>query len=228
LILGTPDTVCSSDVSDSTTSPYNGIPVDFSSAPTERSATGIIQEDGHRFSLTTDSPAWLAGFVTMTDAVNIVSFDAEFMSADGAEGLLSVYWDTNMVGIVDERVVQPGRRHYSFVFPRAENGSVHMLGFRLDPFTYQASTAVITNVMIGYVGVSKPFSLSFTDDAVAGLPVMQLTGQSGFDYTVQASTDLVGTNWADIAILSNTNGTVRFIDPDSLNYGARFYRAVAP
>jgi hypothetical protein len=73
---------------------------------------------------------------------------------------------------------------------------------------------------------SQPFALSVATNAFNGLPTFQLTGQSGFYYTVQASTNLVG--WTNIAVLANTNGTVPFTDTAATNYNRRFYRAVAP
>ncbi len=161
-----------------------------------------------------------------TNAVNQVSFDAEFTSADGAEGLLSVYWDTSTIGTLDERFTAPGTQHYSFTFPNANANSVHVLGFRLDPFTNIQSTIMITNVVMNQVGPSQPFSLSVTTNTIGGLLVYQLTGQAGFDYDVQVSTNLTSTNWSDMAILVNTNGTVNFYDPDTVRYPMKFYRAV--
>ncbi len=73
---------------------------------------------------------------------------------------------------------------------------------------------------------SRPFALSLATNSVNGLPVFQLTGQSGFYYIVQASTNLI--NWSNIATLANTNGVVSFTDPASTNFNRRFYRAVAP
>jgi len=58
------------------------------------------------------------------------------------------------------------------------------------------------------------------------LRVYQLTGELG-NYAVQAATNLISTNWTNIAILANTNGAVNFVDPDSINYSHRFYRAMS-
>lgn len=73
---------------------------------------------------------------------------------------------------------------------------------------------------------SQPSALSVPAYSSQGVPTFQLTGQAGYTYIIEASTDLV--NWADIATLVNTNGTVTFSDPSSTNYPQRFYRAVAP
>jgi len=140
--------------------------------------------------------------------------------------LLSVYWDTNTIGSIDERVVLPGLQKYSFTIPRAESNTLHALGFRLDTFTNVASSVVVTNVALGFAGVSQPFTLTTTTNTSEGLRVLELTVQSGFNYTVDASTNLI--DWATIAVLVNTNGVVRFVDRLSTNFHQRFYRAVAP
>jgi hypothetical protein len=71
----------------------------------------------------------------------------------------------------------------------------------------------------------QPYSLTVTKDTVNGSPVYQLNGMAGYNYSVQASTNL--TDWTTIETLYNTNGTVSFYDKDSTNYPARFYRGVA-
>ncbi len=113
-----------------------------------------------------------------------------------------------------------------FTFQNATANSSHVLGFRLDPFTNAPSSVIVTNVALGQVGVSRPFMLSVTTNIFNELKVYQLNGQPGFNYIVQASTNLV--DWATIAVLVNTNGTVSFVDSDSANYNQRFYRVVTP
>src|SRR3989338_3012900 len=99
-----------------------------------------------------------------------------------------------------------------------------MLGFRLDAFSATQSSVTITNVALGFAGVEDPFSLSFTGVRDDSLPVLQLAGPAGFNYTMETSTNL--TNWTATAILVNTNGVVRFIVPALTNATSRFYRAV--
>ena len=185
---------------------------------------GTLQIFPGSFKPQTDSPVWIATVITDTNTLNIVSFDAEFTSAAGADGLLSVYWDTNMIGLLHESAVQPGFQHYNLSFPNAAPNTSHVLGFHLDPFSSVQSSMILTNIVTGCVGVSQPFSLSITANTGNGLPVYQLTGQPA-NYTVQASTDLL--NWTNIAILANTTGTVSFTDPNSTNRACCFYRVVA-
>lgn len=238
--LGTPDSPCMI-IPNGSTQPYANPALDFTEIPSVE--TGTVQINGMDIVLfapgmqfapkrspedASQQPTsfvWLAAFVTDTNAVNFVSFDADFTSGAGAEGLLSVYWDTNTIGSIDERVVLPGLRQYSFMFPNATDHSTHMLGFRLDTFSDAPSTVTVTNVSTGFAGIQAPFSLAFTGEKnTDGLPILQLTGPQGFNYMVEASSNLV--DWTTFAILVNTNGIVRFIDTASTNATARFYRAV--
>jgi hypothetical protein len=128
--------------------------------------------------------------------------------------------------LIDEAAVQPGFQHYNLSFPLATANTSHVLGFHLDPFTSTQSTMILTNIFTGCIGVSQPPVLSITTNRSNGLLVYRLTGQSD-NYTIQASADLSSTNWVNIAVLANTNGTVNFVDPNSASYNMRFYRAVA-
>jgi len=114
--------------------------------------------------------------------------------------------------------------HYTFRFQNAIANSSHILGFRLDPFTSVSSRIIITNVALSFVGIPDLFGLSITGKDTNGFALFKLTGPSGFNYTIEASTNLV--DWTSIATLINTNGTVPFVDRNSTNSTARFYRAV--
>ena len=204
---------------------YPKVVVDFMNSPSQ--FAGDIQAIAHdSIKLSTHSPAWQATFVTLTNPVNVVSFDMEFQSVPDAQGLLSVYWDDHMIGSIDERAVQAGLQHYTYTFPLTSSNSLHMFGFRIDPFTNIQSVAVLTNVVLSCKGVIQPFTLSATTNTSNGLRLYQLNAQAGFEYIVQASADLI--NWTNIAILDNTGDATRFFDKDSLKNDYRFYRALAP
>lgn len=230
-VLGTPDPDCVPLFESNNGLPPSG-PINFSNLQgdnLDQVISGLIQKNNAGLGMGADDPAWLASFILVTNPVNFVAFDAQFTSNPQGAGELSVYWDTNAVGFIDESLVGSNVEHYVFTFLPASVNTVHMLGLRLDASTNgSASTISITNVITGYIGVSQPFTLSFTTNTYDGLPVLQLTGEPGFNYTVQASTNLASTNWTDIAILVNSNGVVPFVDPDSVNYTYRFYRAIAP
>ncbi|MCX6752002.1 MAG: SUMF1/EgtB/PvdO family nonheme iron enzyme [Candidatus Nomurabacteria bacterium] len=241
-VLGTPDTPCYTINNEALSS--MSLPVNFSQTPSVTSDTGSIENYGSFLILsstsssqlrssktlttnvsdTSPTPAWLATVLNITDKINSVSFDAEFESAERAEGILSVYWDTNAIGTIDERVVVPGFRHYTYSIPLTVTNGTHTLGFRLDSFTDVISSVIVTNVALSFVGVPDSFSLSFTGKDADGFTLLKLTGPSGFNYSVETSTNLI--DWNTIAILVNTNGTVPFVDKQSSNSAARFYRAV--
>ena len=222
--LGSADPACFLDIPapsypSSVTDFINNTGVQSTTGTIDKFANGSIQ---HK----TGSPAWLATFLTISNDVNLVTFDAEFQSTNTtSQGLLSVYWDGNTIGSIDERVVQGGFQHYTFKFPTAPSNSMHMLGFRLDTFTNMQSVITLTNVTTTADGVTQPFTLSIVGSTNGSL-MYQLGGQAGFEYTVQASTNLF--DWTVIASLLNTNGTVQFYDKNATNYSQRFYRAVAP
>lgn len=176
--------------------------------------------------LQTHSPAWTLMSINVTNKVNALSFEARFKSQTGSRGLLTVYWNTNVLGTIDELAVQSETRTYTFGFPMVSSNSLNSLGFRLDPFTSVQSSIVISNIVLSAVGVTEPFSLSVTTNKIGELPIFRFTGQPGFNYTVEASTNLV--DWQTMAILVNTNGVVDFTDYGLTNHNSRFYRAVVP
>lgn len=187
---------------------------------------GAVTVSGGGVGLVTASPSWIATFVTLTNPANALVFDSYFTSTNGARGLFTVFMDGNPIGLMDETAVASGLQNYTFSFPQTSANTTHVLGFRLDPYTNTQSSVILTNIALVQVGVSQPFSLSMTTNTFGGLRVLRLTGQAGFNYTVQASSNLL--NWDPIALLVNTNGIVDFVDYGSTNYSKRFYRAVAP
>ena len=170
---------------------------------------------------TANAPAWLAMGLTVTNAVNFVQFDAAFTDTNTAQGLLTVYWNTNQIGMVDERVAANKFANLPLVLPGTVSNGLYTLSFRLDSFA-NSSTVTVTNVTTGFVGMTQPTTLrvSITNRA----PLVQLTAATNFTYLIQSSTNLV--DWTPTAMLLNTNGTVQFTDSAVTNSKARFYRAV--
>ena len=188
------------------------------------SSTSLQISPHAKFTSSTNSPAWFAVGLTVTNFVNFVQFDAACTDSNNAEGLLTVYWDTNQIGTVDERVVSPGLQTHRFFLPNTVTTNVYVLGFRLDAFDNTATSIAVTNVVTGFVGITTPLTLgiSFTN----GTPLLQLTGAANYNYLVQTSTNLV--NWTPTALLVNSNGTVLFPDSTATNSCTKFYRAVMP
>jgi len=124
-ILGLPDPTCISDTK-LTPPTFTSYKPDFNSLPGVQSITGTVQKWTGSLNLTPGSPAWLATVVSFTNPVNALSFDAGFSGIAGSEDMLTVYFDTNVIGSLDERVVRPGLSHYVFNFLGAStNRSVY-------------------------------------------------------------------------------------------------------
>ncbi len=172
---------------------------------------------------TANTPAWLAVGVSVTNTINFVQFDSAFTDTNSAQGLLTVYWNTNQIGMVDERVAATNSQTYRFELPGTVSGGLYTLSFRLDSFNNSSSIAV-TNVATGFVGVAQPITLAIS--ITNGTPLLQLTAATNFTYLIQSSTNLV--DWTPTALLLNTNGTAQFTDSAVTNSSARYYRATLP
>lgn len=171
-------------------------------------------------------PVWVSFAVPVTNQVNFVTFEAQFDSTNGAVGLLSVYWGTNLIGTVDERVVVPGQQRYSFALPEVTPTGLYLLGFRLDPHSDVQSSVNVTNIATGFSGVTVPIQLQIAHNATNSNPAITLTAAPGFYYQLQSSADLK--NWTPLASVLNTNGTAQIIDTTTNSLGQRFYRALLP
>ena len=215
-----------------------GLTLSLKSLPNATSASGVTLFSGGGAALSTaaanhggihpndvGTPAWLAVGVTITNNVNFVQFDAGFTDTNAAEGLLTVYWNTNQIGMLDERVALAGLQTYRFVLPATVSEGLYTLSFRLDVFT-NASSIAVTNVATGFVGIGQPIRLDMLFTGNNNTPVVELTAAPGYNYLMQSSTNLV--DWAPTALLVNTNGTVLFAESAVTNSSARFYRAVMP
>lgn len=125
---------------------------DFSSLPGfTTSDTGNVTTGGGLLGLHTGSPVWAAALVPVELPSDSVSFDVDFTSAGGSEGLLSIYWDGNLIGTVDERFADAGVATYTFDLGGVFNPDLYTLAFRLDPFTGVQSSADISNINVSVV-----------------------------------------------------------------------------
>jgi hypothetical protein len=201
-----------------------GNQIQFSLLPNAMSITGVNFIGNSGASLRADEPAWLAVGVTITNAANFIQFDGGFTDPNETDGLLTVYWNTDQIGAVDERVASLGLQTYRFALPATVSRGIYSLSFRLDAFS-DATSLAITNVSTGFVGFTNSIVLQMTPGS-NGPPVLQLSATAGYNYLVQSSTNLL--DWTPSAVLVNTNGAVLFADPTWRNSTARFYRAVVP
>jgi hypothetical protein len=171
-------------------------------------------------------PVWVSFAVPVTSQINFLTFEADYDSAKDAVGLLSVYWGTNLIGTVDERVVVPGHQRYSFALPEVIPTGLYLLGFRLDPHSDVQSSVNVTNIATGFSGVATPIQLQIARNATNPNPAITLTAAPGFYYQLQSSADLK--NWTPLASVLNTSGTAQIIDTTTNSIQQRFYRAVMP
>ncbi len=98
------------------------------------------------------------------------------------------------------------------------------MSFQLDTFTNLNSSITVTNVAAGLVGITEPLRLAVLPLGTNSFPLLQLTGAAGYNYMVEASTNLV--NWTPTVLVVNSNGTTQFTDPQATNASQRFYRAL--
>jgi hypothetical protein len=203
-----------------------GLTFSLLNLPSATSSSGVLFLGNNGASLTSDDPAWLAVGLTITNAANFVQFDAAFTDTNAAEGLLTVYWNTNQIGMVDERAALSVLQTYRFALPATVTNGLYTLGFRLDAFRNITSSITVTNVATGFAGITQPISLAMLLMGSNNTPVLKLTAAPGYNYLVQSSTNLV--DWLPTALLVNTNGAVLYADPAVTNSTARFYRAVMP
>jgi len=226
--------------------------LNFSQVPHGNSVTGILQFTPVGFQATTGglqrsarpsrmggtgrggptdtstsySPVWLVVPVETQSTINFVQFDAEFTSAAGAAGVMTLYWNDQEIGTIDERNVSLGIQTYVFGVPASFTDRNNSLGFRVDQFSDVASTVSVTNVMTGFAGTGAvpTLQISKTEQYDVGLT---LGGNQAGTYVLEASTDLA--TWNPIATVTLSAGTpVTLSDADASSFVKRFYRAVAP
>lgn len=187
------------------------------------SATLPIQARGAKpQGASSEGNAWISMSVTVTNAANAVIFDAMFIGNAQAEGLLSVYWDTNEVGIMDERVSGADQQNCTLALPFVEFGGSHALGFRLDSYSATNSNLVITNIRTAWIQSPAP-TLAMSIETNLQLPQLTLGGFPGAAYLVESSTNLV--DWEVLGVFSSSNATMRYTDPSFSTNRQRFYRA---
>jgi hypothetical protein len=70
---------------------------------------------------------------------------------------------------------------------------------------------------------SIPPTLQIVSRLPNGASVLQLYGEPGLDYTIEASSDLV--SWTAVKVVNATDGVVDYVDSTAANFNLRFYRA---
>lgn len=137
------------------------------------------------------SPVWFEIPLNTTEPYNILKFDYEFLSAAGAEGVMTVFVDDNPVFKIDERITNAG----TTTTPDIPVGDLapgqHRVGFRLDPFTDVQSSARVNNIQFGLLTESA----TTTDTVPPSTPTLLTalpTATSTITLTWATSTDNIG------------------------------------
>jgi len=102
--------------------------------------------------------------------VNLLTLEADFTSDSGAEGLLAVFWENELLGIIDEPYVLHGMQEYTMLLPGNFEPGAYAPSFRLDPYTAVDSSVLIDNVATGFV---TPEPATMTLLALGGLAVLR-------------------------------------------------------
>jgi hypothetical protein len=77
--------------------------------------------------------------------VNLLKFDYNFGKIVGAEGLLTVYWDDQVIGTLDSRVYENGQATFLAPVGKSYKNKSFTMVFRLDSFTNTPSSISISN-----------------------------------------------------------------------------------
>ncbi len=96
-----------------------------------------------------------------------------------------------------------------------------------DPVMQHPVTIPPTNqvVNITVYPIGTPY-LSYPSRFSSSQFAFMLTGAAGNNYTIQATTNLVSSNWFTVMIISNLPGNFYFVQDSQATNGQRFYRAL--
>jgi len=142
---------------------FDRFPIDFATIPHNSGGSGG-SVDGTTLTIDAKkgSHAWLTGGVTTTSNTNFIEFDAEMINGEQAQSLLTVYLNTQEIGMIDGSVGK-GKDNYVFQIadfadigpnpysPNPLKPGIYSLGFRLDSFADGKTSVKISNIKIGSV-----------------------------------------------------------------------------
>lgn len=174
-------------------------------------------------SQTSLTSVWLTAVVEATSKSDFVSFDVRFLNGTNSYGLLTVYANTNQIGRIDERSVYP-EMPYSYPMPAVSVGDIVYLGFRLDSFSTNSSSVLISNICLGKFGAETPSRLTSLHRDSDGRTFLRLHSPSNCTFLIQSSTNL--SDWIPSALIVNTNSFADFYD-DKKRCNSVFYRAIS-
>lgn len=176
------------------------------------------------------TPAWFSIGTVPPDRVNVLRFGIQFISTPGARGLLTIFWNNRVVGLIDEAYARKGIDDCTFRLSPPVPGVASVLGFRLEAHSFAPSVVIITNISLGLVGPSQAVRLALTGLSPEGDLGLGLAGAPGFSYLLQSTTNLF--DWSPVAVLRLTNSPtvtdaiLRLGNTQTATTTGRYYRAV--
>jgi hypothetical protein len=114
-------------------------------------------------------PAWINMALPVPANTSAVQLSFEFMSMRSSQGLLSVYWNGDLLSSFDERFTDPGINTVFVPIPKAASVGTHALGIRLDAFSSAASTVVISGIRTVEIVPIIPCAADVNDDGVVNV-----------------------------------------------------------
>lgn len=133
-------------------------PIDLSTALTTPQTTiqTILSDTGtvdrsipYVFTMYSGSPVWMSQLIEVTEPINFLQFNYAFNS--DAEGVLSVFFDGQLIYRVDERYTMDTLNSTGSISLGEILPGQHTLSLRLDPFTEEQSIVEISNVQTGII-----------------------------------------------------------------------------
>ena len=150
------------------------------------------------------------------------SFDYKVSSEDGFD-LFQFYLNGQLQQTWSGEV---GWANYQFSVPSGTN----ILEWRYTKdisHTAGLDASFIDNVDLPLIVPVDRFAPALLSAGTSGgILQIRLSGQSGQQYVIQASANLI--NWQSISTNIAVDGVIQFSDPDSANRSLRFYRAIVP
>ena len=138
-----------------------------------------------------------------------------------------MFWNDTEIGKIAEQDVRAGVQTFTFGFDGARLDRNNSLGFRLDQFSDVQSSSTVSNVRMGYGGLTENQTLMIAISPQTALPLLTLTGAQGFTYLIESSEDLQ--NWEPMGAVTLDTGVATTLE-DSWAAGLlkQFYRAKSP
>lgn len=176
----------------------------------------------------TGTAAWIEFFVPVTQACNAVYFDFAFQHTAGSENVVSVHWNDEMIGSIDERYFEPAAQSVSLMLPDTYLLGTHSMGFRIDTFAAPASGVMVSNLTFGFISSITPpvitnIVLSEGEDSSVRISMSSI---KGLYYSCSCSSNLI--DWLSCGShLQSSEDTIVIETTNATGVRSGFYRGGA-